>query len=179
MAIGTGPLLRRMTSTFSINPASRPPVRAWMSVAVRTTPSRSSGKTMLVEWRSLHGCIVDGTSHVRTTPTTAKIATRLAAALKRIVLVEGIDMAFSGHPESAIFTLDVKARLNKTVSDAWTRRPHRRGEAAYIPTSDAAGSGARLWSRASRVYSQVINSVSGFFGMITLFLAHRQILTPT
>jgi hypothetical protein len=58
---------------------------------------------MLVEWRSLHGCIVDGTSHVRTTPTTAKIATRLAAAWKRIVLVEGIDMAFSGiqSPQSS------------------------------------------------------------------------------
>jgi hypothetical protein len=57
----------------------------------------------------MHDAIVDGASHVRTTPATAKIAMRLAAALKSIVLVEGIDMAFSGHPESAIFTLDVKA----------------------------------------------------------------------
>ena len=48
MATGTGPLLRRTTSRFSSSPASRPPARAWMSVAVSTTPSRSSGNTMLV-----------------------------------------------------------------------------------------------------------------------------------
>jgi hypothetical protein len=104
---------------------------------------------------------------------------RLAAALKSIVLVEGIDMALSGHPESAIFTLDVKARLNKTVSDAWMRRSHSRVETAYILRSDGAGSGEWLWNCESRAYSQVINSVSGFFGMITLFLVHQQILTPT
>ena len=54
-----------------------------------------------------------------------------------------------------------------------------RTEAAYTPTSDAAGTGARLWSQESGTYSQVINSVSGFFGMITLFPVYRQILTPT
>jgi hypothetical protein len=36
---------------------------------------------------------------VRTTPTTAPIATRLAAALNRMTLVEGIAMAVSELPE--------------------------------------------------------------------------------